>query len=269
VRRHWFAARRTGCGSRAGRGRLKAHWTCALGAFALLSAEAAAAERKVTTPRVEEGAWEFEARGDYTVGSSAGGDGRQTQEYEIGYGITSWWQTAVTGRLKQRPEEKLLYEATGWENVFQLTSPGKYWLDLGLYAEYSRSAKRSDPDELELKLLLEKTADPFVVTANVVFDRDLGKGAGKGVGLGYAVRAAFSWKREVQFGVEGFGEPGRLTGFRPLSAQEHILGPVILGKVDIAGTAGTLKYNVGYLFGLTKGSRKGLIKWELEYEVAF
>jgi len=153
---------------------------------------------------------------------------------------------------------------------FSLPPQGKYWVDVGLYAEYNKAARGGAfPDELEFKLLLEKDLDPLVVTANLVFNRDIGRNAGKGAGFEYAVRAKYPWKREIEFGVEAFGEPGRLTGFEPISAQEHVIGPVILEKFNVDGVPGVVKYNVGYLFGLTHGSAKGTAKWELEYEIPF
>lgn len=47
------------------------------------------------------------------------------------------------------------------------------------------------------------------------------------------------------------------------------MGPVILGKFNVGGVPGVFKYNVGYLFGVTRGSPKGTAKWEFEYEIPF
>jgi hypothetical protein len=107
-----------------------------------------------------------------------------------------------------------------------------------LFLEYEHPVRHADPDEVELRLLFEKDIDPLVVTVNANFSRTIGQNAGKGLGFGYALRTTYPWKRELQFGVEAFGEPGRLTGFEPISAQEHAIGPVLLGKFNIAGVPG-------------------------------
>src|SRR5213592_1314837 len=40
-----------------------------------------------------------------------------------------------------------------------------------------------------------------------------------------AIRELRPWKREIQFAVEAFGEPGRLTGFEAIAEQPHQIGP--------------------------------------------
>jgi hypothetical protein len=32
---------------------------------------------------------------------------------------------------------------------------------------------------------------------------------------------------------------------------------------------GKLKYEVGYMFGMTQASPRGAVRWKLEYEIAF
>jgi hypothetical protein len=249
---------------------IKQAGAAALGvALAMTAGEAGALENKVYSPYVEHGVLEFEARGHRTVDDRADKDNEQNQKYELGYGVTSWWQTTVFGNVTKEPGADLRYSATAWENIFQLTDQGKYWADLGLYTEYAHSHISGEPDELEVKLLVEKNVDPVTVTANLIFNRELGTGAGKGVGFEYALRVNYPWTREVQFGVEAYGEPGRLTGFAAVNEQEHIIGPVLSGKFNLGNMPGALGYQLGYLFGVTDASPRGTVKWMLEYEVPF
>jgi hypothetical protein len=237
---------------------------------ALVSATPASADHKVYSPIVEEGVLELEARGHRSVDPASDKDNQQTHVYELAYGVNSWWYTSLFGKLNKEPQGNFSYDATAWENIFQLTPQGKYWLDLGFYAEYERSAHgRGTPDEIEFKLLLEKDVYPLVLTANLIFNREIGRNSGKGAGFEYAVRAKYPWKRSIQFGVEAFGEPGRLTGFEPIALQEHAIGPVMLGKFNVEGVPGVFNYNLGYLFGLTRASAKGTVKWQFEYEIPF
>ena len=235
----------------------------------LLVTSLARADHKVYSPIVEEGVLEFEARGHRTGDSRRDQNDQQTHIYELAYGVNSWWYTSVFGVLTKEPGENFRYGATAWENIFQLTPQGKYWADVGLYLEYRKSHLSGEPSEVETKLLLEKDVDPLVLTANLIFNREIGRNSGKGIGFEYAVRAKYPWKREIQFGIEAFGEPGRLTGFEPISAQQHVVGPVMLGKFSFDGVPGVFNYNIGYLFGVTPGSAKGTVKWEFEYEIPF
>jgi hypothetical protein len=236
----------------------------------LLSASPAWADHKVYSPIVEGGVLELEARGHRTFDSSKDKDDDQTHKYEIGYTFHDWWHTSLFAKIAKEPQGSFVYDATAWENIFQLTPQGKYWVDVGLYFEYERAAHgHGTPDELETKLLLEKDVGPLVLTANLIFNREIGHNSGKGVGFEYAARARYPWMRQVQFGVEAYGEPGRLTGFAAVRDQEHLIGPVVLGKFNVDGVPGVFNYNVGYLFGLTRATAKGTAKWELEYEIPF
>jgi hypothetical protein len=237
--------------------------------LAVTTEEAGAIETKVYSPYVEPGILELEARGRRTVDNRPDQDNAQQQKYELGYGVTSWWHTAIFGEVEKEPGADPRYTATAWENIFQLTEPGKYWADFGLYVEYAHSHLARVPDELETKLLVEKSVDPFTVTANLIFNREIGSDAGKGVGFEYALRVGYPWLRWLEPGIEAYGEPGRLTGFAATREQEHIVGPVLKGKVNIAGLPGVFVYEAGYLFGVTDASPRGTAKWLIEYEVPF
>jgi hypothetical protein len=215
---------------------------------------------------VEEGVLELETRLHRDVDHSSEKDDAQTQIYEIAYGVNSWWHTALFANLDKQPAESLKYSATAWENIFQLTPQGKYWLDAGFYLEYAR-ATRDQPDEIETKLLLEKTVYPLVLTTNLIFNRQIGRNAETGTGFEYASRVNWPWKREVQFGVEAFGEPGRFADFNKVTDQHHVVGPVASGRFNIPGVTGNFGYQAGYLFGITAASPQGEVKGTLEYEI--
>ena len=241
---------------------------CVLGAAALLPLPAAA-DFEIYSPTVEQGVLELELFGTRSFDPNRDKNNEQTHKFELTYGVNSWWQTGIETKLKKEPRGKLLYDATSWENLFQVTPQGKYWRDFGLFLEYEHPVKHADPDEVELRLLFEKEVNPLVVTVNTNFARTLGQNAGKGIEFGYAARVQYPWKRELGFGVEAFGTAGRLTGFESVSEQEHSIGPVLLGKFNLAGLPGGFKYTAGYQFGLTSGSPKGTVKGQLEYEIAF
>jgi hypothetical protein len=243
--------------------------TIAVWGAAVAMVSPAAADHKVYSPYVEEGVLEFEARGHRTYDHKSDNNNQWTHIYEIAYGVNSWWYTSLIGVVDKQPHEGFRYAATGWENIFQLTPQGKYWADVGLYLEYRKSHIPAEPGEVETKLLLEKDVDPLVLTANLIFNRATGRNAGKGIGFEYALRAKYPWKREIQFAVEAFGEPGRLTGFEAIAEQQHQIGPVILGKFNLDGVPGVFNYNLGYLTGLTRGTPKSTLKWEFEYEIPF
>jgi hypothetical protein len=62
-------------------------------------------------------------------------------------------------------------------------------------------------------------------------------------------------------GVEFYGGVGLIDDNNPLSEQQHYIFPVIWGKLPHG-----IEYNVGPGFGLTRGSDRVIVKFNLEVE---
>ena len=184
----------------------KRYALAACGILALITAPAWASH-KIYSPIVEEGVFEVDIRGDRTVDASSDKDDGQKDIFEFSYGVNSWWTTGVLAELSKEPGEGFRYEATAWENVFQLAAQGEYWIDTGLYFEYAKAAITGEPDEIEGKLLLEKAVHPLVFTANLILTRDVGENAEGSFGFEYGARANYPWSRALQFGVEALANP--------------------------------------------------------------
>jgi len=232
-----------------------------VGAFLVLVTSGAAASHKVYSPHVEKGELELEVR------SHVDSAGARKDKYEVGYGFTDWWFSSVFLEYEQSSGTSLDHSATSWENIFQLTEPGKYWLDTGLYLEYE-SPTAGGPAKLETKVLLEKPVGRYVNTANLVFAREVGAGSSSVINLEYAWRTKFKLKPEFEPGIELYGTAGTLANARIDGSQEAQLGPVAAGKFRV-GNRSAIAYEIGYLFGLNSASPGGTTKWLLEYEYVF
>ncbi len=234
----------------------------------LLNAPRSEATQKVYSPYVEKGELELEARSHIDSDSDKSKDNARSDVYELGYGITSWWFSSAALEYERVPGQPLRHSATTWENIFQLTEPGKYWLDAGLYVEYENTTDHSAPNKLETKLLLEKVTGRIANTANIILEREVGGGASNDVALSYAWRTKYKMMPEFEPGIELYGDLGTLDNARLNSAQNAQLGPVIAGKYSLGGRS-KIAYEAGYLFGLNSASPDGSIKWQLEYEYVF
>ena len=222
---------------------------------------------KVYSPYVEAGEWEFEFGGHRNVDDDPAQDDAHSLSYEVGYSPTARWHTAVGLKTEGEPDQGNVLTEFQWENIFQLTEAGQYWLDLGAYVEYAKGLEHGDDQALEWKVLLEKSVGPWVAVANPIFAKPFGEDAG-GVEFEYAWGTYYRWMPLLEPGFEAYGGVGEITNAKPLAQQEHLLGPDVRG-VFTFDNAGRLKYNLGYLFGLTEGTPDGVFKFELEYEVRF
>ena len=233
-------------------------------ALILVTAEPSRAAFKVYSPIVIGHEWELETRGTVDNDSSTSKDHKQKQIYELGYAPTDRWATAIFAELEKPPGGSLKTESIAWENIFQLFEQGEKWIDAGLYGEYEAST-RGGPDKLEAKLLLEKPVGRFVNTANVIFEKEVGSGAEDSVELGYAWRTGLRLMPQLEPSVEAFGEFGPIDDFKSGSQQKHNIGPVMRGLLGVWGNM-HVRYELGYLFGLTDGTANGQLKWLLELE---
>ncbi|MCG6872201.1 MAG: FTR1 family protein [Gammaproteobacteria bacterium] len=226
------------------------------------------ASQKVYSPRIEKGELELEFRGHVDRDASDELDGGRKDKYEIGLGVTDWWFSSVFVEFEKTPGGDLHHEASAWENIFQLTEPGKHWLDAGLYLEYEMPVDGGHPDKLEAKLLLERTSGRLVHTANLVLAREVGGGASSDVELEYAWRTGYRYRQEFEPGFEVYGTAGTLDDLRVDGGQEAQAGPVVRGKLRPGGRSG-LRYELGYLLGLNSATPDGSLKWLLEYEYVY
>jgi len=220
-----------------------------------------ASAKKVYSPNVEGGELEFEYNLDITVDGNPQKNKTNRHQFELGYGITDRWHSSVYGIFADAPGQKFRYSAFKWENIYQLFEPGTQWLDAGLYLEYFVPAASQNANQaLEFKLLLEKQSGSWLHTLNLELAKQFGTSV-RDTTFGYAWRSKWQVTRAFNPGFEAFATIGPLRRFRPVDQQSHLVGPVIYGKLT-----DSLKYEAGYLFGLTRGSVDGNVKFNLELE---
>jgi len=225
-----------------------------------LSQPQVAEAKKIYSPFVEKGELEFEYQLDYAVDADPAKNGSSKHQFELEYGLTERWQTAIYGVFAKNPGGNFRYNALKLESIYQMFEKDAYWLNAGLYFEYlNTSASINSPDSLEIKLLLEKQYGRLVNKANITLKKELGAHA-RGATFGYSWQTRWQWRKELEPGVELYSSLGELRNINALSGQSHLVGPVLFGKL------GEMKYELGYLFGLTTGSTDGVFKAVLSFE---
>ena len=223
---------------------------------------------KVYSPIVHEGEFAIEARGDAAVDRGDATKETQTQVYEAEYGVTDRWQTAIFGELSKDADTSLRYNGTAWENIFQLFEQGDAWVDSGVYLEYKVANQKDAADTVEGKLLLEKQLGRTINTANLIFEKGVGSHADEGTEFGYALRTKYRWRPYLEPRRMRARRRTNMRDVKPFRDQSHRLGPVILGIVPVAPSIG-FYYELGWLFGLTRGSLDHSVKWLGEFEFHF
>ena len=247
--------------------RAAAHYARAasVGAAAIAS-QSHAADFKVYYPNVTQGEFEFENRAFDTLDKDPdAGNGRNVTS-ELGYGVTDWWFTEIENEFKKDPRDQWRYTAVATENVFQLVPQGSGFVDLGFFAEYELSMRRGDPDSFNFGPIIQKQFGHWLATANLLVQADIGGDQPEPPHFHYGLEVKYLLTPLFSPGVQAFGDPGPFSGFDRFSQQDHRLGPVIFGTWNLF--PGKINYQAGYLFGLTRETPNGTMKFLLEYEIS-
>jgi hypothetical protein len=258
---------------------LSAPARAALGAGVLLglSALSAHAEFKLHSPIVDYRELELEHNGDITFDRNSGKNNAQSFTYEFGYGVTPWWEPEIEGEFETDPGGNQRFSATTFENTFQLTPQGKYWADLGFFAEFSHASGRNEPDSFTFGPLVQKQMSDILGldlgydtlhTLNLLVEKDIGLNHSEATPLSIAWQSRLRINPFFEPGIEYYGQISSIAGTSEGTPVQHRLGPVIVGQYNMF-QFGKIKYEVGYLFGFNNATEQGAVRWRLEYEKAF
>ena len=248
--------------------------------LALVFPQQAWADFHIFSPyEIDLGELEMEHNGSYSVDHRPDFGGQQSYTMELGTGVTSWWHSEIELGFDNDPGlgQPTLLTQVVTENTFQLTEPGQFFADFGFYVEYGQSLtsrKYATSNQVTFGPLIAKDIGRTTHTLNLFLTRELGPDQSThGFDFSYAWQSRWNVWGPLSPAVEVYGDAGVLGQTPTLSQQELRAGPVAVGAINLAsiglGHAGRLKYELGWLFGLTPGTPAGTLRWRLEAEIPF
>ncbi len=230
----------------------------------LLTGHAHAADYKVYSPAVVRGENEVELRSYRSWGSGERSGDEKGVKASVGRAFTDWWSTEFYVNAEQESGESLKVEEFEWENRFQLTPQGKYWVSVGLVNENEIPRHGDDPYEVKLGPIFERDFGRLSARLNVLAARELGNNSGSGIEVEYRAAVEYRWRRALSPMFEAYGLPaGRLGGEHV--DKRHQVGPGMTGRV-LLGPGRSLHYAVAALFGTTRAAADTTAVLRLEYE---
>jgi hypothetical protein len=239
------------------------------GAFALAMLDRAAggAEIKINPPSMEQGEVSIEDNSAVIAKRGRSRDSAQTHFAELGYGVADYWWTEVEGHW-ETGENGLKFRTVDFENAFRLVRQEGPWPETALFLEYDHATDARSPEAATVGALLRKDLGPSTTVLNLLFDHEFGRNQNAGTRLRYLGSSTWQVVPEFAPGIQFFGAPGKVLSFERTGAQDHRIGPVLAGAVDIEGK-GELGYSIAYLFGLTPAAPRATLVWRVEYDIHF
>jgi len=198
---------------------------------------------------------------------------------ELGTGLTPWWHTEIEFGFNRAPgpSNPTLMDALVTENMFQLTEPGEEFADLGFYIEYGQDIARppnQGSNQVTFGLAAGKEFGRTVSLLNLFLTRQLGPNqTSQGLDFTYAWQTKWNIWAPLSPAFEIYGDTGTLGSVPGFNRQQLLVGPVGIGVLQLnrlgLGAAGKLKYEAGWLFGVTDSSPRNVLRWRLELEIPF
>lgn len=215
----------------------------------------------VDTPYVEQGMLEVEMQNRFDFDHRTAEDRFRQHKLGIGYGFTSWWAAELEGEWEKEASHGYSYNATEIENVFQFTEQGEYFLDAGAKLAYEWSHEQNHADKVEAALILAKPVGRFTHVANIGLEQEVGDHKNRNPEGDIKWMTQYNYMPLLNPGFEYYGELGEVSDMPDWNDQKHRLGPVFYGKLGHG-----IKYELGWLFGLSKATEDHALKFNIEYE---
>ena len=221
--------------------------------------------KKVYEPYAEQGELEVETTGVYDIDSHKNKNAVQEYRYAVGYGVNSFWHTELELEAETQETDEAItrFKATHmeWENVFQLAEKGQYWMDPGIYLAYEAPLINKQVGQFEGKILLEKGLGKISNILNISFNQEISQGASRHTDTGVSWSTKYRLSKYLEPGVEYYNDFSAIDHHLDYNQQSHQVGPVLYGSLNRH-----IKYDIGYLFGISQAAPYGELKWVLEYE---
>lgn len=214
---------------------------------------------EVYSPTVTPGLTELELRSGSLHGGNADGDWQV--KAEASRGVTDWWRPAIVAEWENEAGD-FNFTAFAVESVFDFTATREWPVHFGGYIEYEWA--NDGPNELELKLLMERQRGPLDLRLNLIGTRLLGSAPEDNWEFGYGAQAAYAFNDDFALGIQGFGDAGTDDNLG-LGDQAHYWGPFVQIEAGHFNN-GEVELQLGYLAGFGEADADGVFRMKLEYE---
>ncbi len=231
---------------------------------ALVTSGPAFAVDSVSSPNVEKRKFTLEYRGGYDTDDNPSKDRKQPNKLVMNYGLTDRLRPEIKAVIDNDPNDAPDLTAIELGLRYQFLKKDEAWLAAAIDGTYTAATKDGDPDTFEAKFLLAKDFGDLATLANIGAETELGGDSESGLALKFAWKSSYKINPHFAPGFEYYADTGNLRHDPGFDEQGHKIGPTVSGEI-VDG----LKYDVGYLWGLSDSTTDGRAKFILSYATSF
>lgn len=178
----------------------------------------------------------------------------------VGLSMNDNWYTELYLAYAHDGGSATVFDSAALQNIFVLTS-GDSPVDLGLYTEIEYENDRTEGYKATIGPLLEAGFGLYTANLNFLLHRNYRADDYNPMQLDYQWQIKRRISSSIELGVQGFGTVGQWNHWAPQDQQEHRLGPVILGKLDLDDKR-VIHYNAALLFDVQDGQRAATFRMQ-------
>lgn len=181
---------------------------------------------------------------------------------EITHGFNDWFETGFYIFTSYNPGYGYGWVGDHIRPRVRVPESWKWPVGVSLSMEFGYQRAQyngGDTWNLEFRPIIDKQIGKLYLAFNPAIERTLhGPGVRDGFGFSPAFKAGFDFSKVVNAGIEYYGSLGQVTGFDPVSEQEHQIIPA----VDL-NFSKNWEFNAGIGVGVTHNTDHLLVKFIL------
>ena len=193
------------------------------------------ADFKVQYPDAETGEFAIEPLGEYGHDPLAAHNGELSSVQEFEYGVNSFWRTEL--ELEQQrdagPGQSIHFSQVTWENIFQFTERGEYWVDSRIFLRIRKNhtCRYAERGHFWTDISARRFFQT-INTVNLFMEKDVGVDYASGrPAFLYAWETRIALGTPIEPGFQAYGQPSSFPGiqlgmapgqsYRPAAVRHH------------------------------------------------
>jgi hypothetical protein len=177
---------------------------------------------------------------------------------KVAHGVTSRFDVAVEGRIRDRNGQENEYDRTKLELTYLMTRP-EHYMQAAIEGAYGYNHSGSS-DQVSTTLKLKKQYNNWEHKIEPELYLEVGEDSQDGLGAVLEMVTAYSFP-SFSVGYEYNGDFGKFADELDYSEQEHLIGPTVGFSFPVIGQK--IGIDLTYMAGISRAADDHVFKYEM------